>query len=89
VDSSGAGNFTKLQHAIDAVPLNNNRWVQIRILQGTYREKVVIPIEKPFIFLKGDGKRKTLIVWNDHGNIDESPTFICAASHIIAKSISF
>lgn len=55
----------------------------------TCREKVQIPLNKPFILLKGRGKRKTEIVWNDHETIAQSPTFTSLADNIIVKSMSF
>ena len=54
-----------------------------------YREKVTIPSDKPYIYLKGAGKRHTVIVWNGHGSIDTSPTFDSQADHIVAKGIKF
>ncbi|KAI6694003.1 hypothetical protein NL676_021713 [Syzygium grande] len=90
VDPSGhSGNFTTVQSAIDSVPENNQHWVCIYVKEGIYREKVQIPLNKPFIILKGRGKRKTEIVWNDHETIAQSPTFASLADNIIVKSMSF
>ncbi|KAF8014264.1 hypothetical protein BT93_H0184 [Corymbia citriodora subsp. variegata] len=90
VDPSGqSGNFTTVQSAIDAIPEDNKHWVCIYVKEGTYREKVHIPENKPFIILKGRGKRKTEIVWDDHETIVQSPTFTSLAGNIVVKSISF
>ncbi|KAI3408431.1 Pectinesterase, partial [Psidium guajava] len=90
VDPSGrSGNFTRVQAAIDWVPSHNQRWVCIYVVEGTYREKVAIPREKPFIILKGRGKRKTEIVWDDHETLLQSPTFTSSADNIVVKSMSF
>ncbi|KAK6161773.1 hypothetical protein DH2020_005154 [Rehmannia glutinosa] len=89
VDPSGGGNFTTIQAAIDSVPSSNQRWICIRIKQGVYREQVLIPFDKPFIYLKGAGKRKTCVVWDAHDSIATSATFTSQADNIIAKSISF
>ncbi|XP_010025802.2 probable pectinesterase 29 [Eucalyptus grandis] len=90
VDPSGqSGTFTTVQSAIDAVPENNNHWFCIYVKEGTYREKVQIPKNKPFIILKGRGKRKTEIVWDDHETVAQSPTFTSSADNIVVKSISF
>ncbi|KAK6161429.1 hypothetical protein DH2020_004810 [Rehmannia glutinosa] len=89
VDPSGGGNFTTIQAAIDSVPSSNQRWICIRIKQGVYREQVLIPFDKPFIYLKGAGKRKTYVVWDAHDSIATSATFTSQADNIIAKSISF
>ncbi|XP_030523405.2 probable pectinesterase 55 [Rhodamnia argentea] len=90
VDPSGRlGNFTTIQSAIDSVPSNNRNWVSIYIKKGIYREKVKIPQDKPYIILKGQAKKTTEVVWDDHDNIVQSPTFTSLADNIIAKSISF
>ncbi|KAL1292222.1 hypothetical protein AAHE18_20G255400 [Arachis hypogaea] len=53
VDSLGHGNFSTIQSAIDSVPSNNKYWILINVTAGIYREKVTIPIDKPYIILKG------------------------------------
>lgn len=53
------------------------------------REKVIIPYDKQYIILKGEGKRKTWIEWDDHDNVAQSPTFASQADNIVAKSMSF
>ncbi|RZB89963.1 putative pectinesterase 29 [Glycine soja] len=50
-----------------------------------YREQVVIPINKPCIFLQGAGRNSTSIEWGDHGNA----TFYTKANNTIAKGITF
>ncbi|GMY26826.1 probable pectinesterase 29 [Fagus crenata] len=89
VDQSGNGNFSTIQAAIDAVPPNNKNWICIRIKAGTYREKLLIPYEKPYIILKGTAKKETLVEWEDHEDLAQSPTFTSQADNIVAKSISF
>lgn len=57
-----------------------------------YREKVIIPETKPFIFLRGNGKGKTTIIWNESvakGNSSSSATFTALASNFIAWGVSF
>ncbi|PKI75073.1 probable pectinesterase 29 [Punica granatum] len=83
------GNFSTIQSAIDSVPNNNQNWVVIKIDQGTYREKVTIPYDKPYIILKGKAKRTTEVVWDDHETVAQSPTFTCLADNVIVKCITF
>ena len=52
-------------------------------------EQVRIPMDKPFIYLKGEGKRKTNVVWSGHDSIDTSATFISQADNVVAKSLTF
>ncbi|KAM6544686.1 hypothetical protein CsatB_025422 [Cannabis sativa] len=89
VDQSGHGNFKTIQSAIDSVPSNNAYWFYINIKAGIYWEKIVIPGNKPFIIMKGEGMDKTHVVWSDHQSIAQSPTFSCAAHNTILYSISF
>ncbi|XP_059654412.1 probable pectinesterase 29 [Cornus florida] len=89
VDASGYGNFKTIQSAIDSIPSNNSEWICIYIKAGEYREQVTIPKDKPFIYLKGEGKRKTSVVWDAHGSITTSATFTSEADNIVAKSITF
>ncbi|XP_027913762.1 probable pectinesterase 29 [Vigna unguiculata] len=89
VDQSGHGNFTTIQSAIDSVPSQNMYWVSIKVKAGIYREKVKIPYDKPYIILKGEGKRRTFVEWDDHHNTSQSPTFVAMADNLVVKSISF
>ncbi|XP_027362723.1 probable pectinesterase 29 [Abrus precatorius] len=89
VDPSGHGNFSTIQAAIDSVPSNNRYWVSIKVKAGTYREKVKIPNDKPNIILKGEGKRKTFVEWDDHDTTSQSPTFAAMADNTVVKSMSF
>ncbi|KAK7273999.1 hypothetical protein RIF29_15068 [Crotalaria pallida] len=89
VDPSGHGNFSSIQSAIDSIPSNNMHWVSINVKAGTYREKVNIPDDKPYIILKGAGKRKTIVVWDDHQSTSQSPTFATMADNIVVKCMSF
>ncbi|XP_045791938.1 probable pectinesterase 55 [Trifolium pratense] len=90
VDPSGQdGSFLTIQSAIDSIPSHNDRWIAIRVKAGIYREKIGIPREKPFIILKGAGKRKTFVEWNDHSSTDQSPTFTSLANNTVVRTISF
>ncbi|KAL2347811.1 hypothetical protein Fmac_001811 [Flemingia macrophylla] len=89
VDPSGHGNFSTIQSAIDSVPSNNKYWVSVQVKAGTYREKLTIPYDKPYIVLKGEGKTRTFVEWQDHSSIVQSPTFSTMADNVVVKSISF
>ncbi|XP_061994372.1 probable pectinesterase 67 [Rosa rugosa] len=90
VDINGGGQFKSIQAAIDSVPAGNNKWVIIHVRRGVYREKVHVPQDKPHIFLRGNGRGKTHIVWSQssHDNI-ESATFKVESPYFIAFGISF
>uniref|UniRef100_A0A5B7C9V8 Pectinesterase n=1 Tax=Davidia involucrata TaxID=16924 RepID=A0A5B7C9V8_DAVIN len=90
VDFDGKGNFKSIQAAIDSVPEGNSNWIIIHVRKGVYREKVHIPHNKPYIFMRGNGKGKTAIVWSQSSvNNFESATFKVEAPHFVAFGISF
>ncbi|XP_047312652.1 putative pectinesterase 11 [Impatiens glandulifera] len=88
VDQYGKGDFKKIQDAIDAVPSNNNRVVFIWVKPGIYKEKIVVPADKPFITISGTLASNTIITWNEGGNILESPTVTVLASDFIARYLT-
>lgn len=57
VSSDGKGNFTSLQAAIDAVPVNNAMNVTISLKPGIYREVVNVPASKAYLTLLGGTRR--------------------------------
>ncbi|KAK2640358.1 hypothetical protein Ddye_028153 [Dipteronia dyeriana] len=89
VDQSGQGDFNGVQQAIDSILPNNDQWIRIHVNAGVYNEKVVIPKEKPFILLDGEGSSTTVIQFNDFGNPITGSTFQLRAENFVAKGIMF
>lgn len=88
VDQSGKGDFKNIQDAIDSVPSNNTQLVFIWVKPGTYREKVVVPADKPFITLSGTKASNTEITWNDGEELFESPTLAVLASDFVGRYVT-
>ncbi|GMH28549.1 hypothetical protein Nepgr_030392 [Nepenthes gracilis] len=90
VDIKGKGDYKSVQAAIDSVPEGNSQWIIIHVRKGIYREKVQVPKNKPYIFMRGNGKGRTSIVSSQSSpdNV-ESATFKVEASNFIAFGISF
>ncbi|KAF8095284.1 hypothetical protein N665_0338s0037 [Sinapis alba] len=67
VDKNGRGDSDTVQGAVDMVPQNNSQRVKIFILPGMYREKVIVPVTKPYISFIGNQSYvgKTVISWSD------------------------
>ncbi|KAB2615496.1 pectinesterase QRT1-like [Pyrus ussuriensis x Pyrus communis] len=67
VDKNGGGDSLTVQGAVDMVPEQNTERVKIYILPGIYREKVLVPISKPYISFIGNQKKtsETVITWNN------------------------
>ncbi|KAL2941675.1 putative pectinesterase 29 [Bienertia sinuspersici] len=91
VDQSGYGHFRKLQEAIDSVPPNNREWIEIQVRAGVYREKVIIPVNKPYISLVGASISNTVVQWWGGGGSDtlEYSTFSVFSSNFVARNITF
>ncbi|KAK7259189.1 hypothetical protein RIF29_24789 [Crotalaria pallida] len=53
------------------------------------REKVIIPINKPCIFLEGAGRNSTSVQWDDHGTAHHTATFDVTGNDTIVKDITF
>ncbi|KAK9724954.1 hypothetical protein RND81_05G111100 [Saponaria officinalis] len=90
VDINGNGDFKSVQAAVDSISEGNSNWVIIDVRKGIYREKVHIPRSKPYIFLRGNSKSSTYVVWSQ-SSVDniESATFKVEAPNFIAFGISF
>ncbi|CAI0551729.1 unnamed protein product, partial [Linum tenue] len=52
-------------------------------------EQVTIPHDKPCIFLEGEGRKSTIITYNDHSQTDKSATFSSYPPNVIGKGITF
>ncbi|XP_049934052.1 probable pectinesterase 67 [Nymphaea colorata] len=92
VDSGGRGDFRTIQAAIDSIPSGNQQWITIHVRAGIYNEKVVVPYDKPFIFLEGEGRTSTFITWADTAariGTAGSATFTSYAPNFVARWISF
>lgn len=64
VAADGSGDYRTVQSAIDAAPEHSKTpWI-IFVKNGSYKECVVIPETKPFIYLIGQDKEKTIIHHN-------------------------
>ncbi|KAD5508092.1 hypothetical protein R6Q59_031260 [Mikania micrantha] len=99
VDINGYGDYKTVQAAVDSVSMNNRKNVLIHILEGVYKEKVVVPASKPYITFQGQGKETTVIEWHDRAS-DRGPdgeqlrtyrtaSVIVYASYFSARNISF
>ncbi|EFH56650.1 pectinesterase family protein [Arabidopsis lyrata subsp. lyrata] len=90
VDQSGKGDFSKIQEAIESIPpnLNNSQLYYIWVKPGIYREKVVIPADKPYITLSGTQASNTFLIWSDGGDILESPTLTIFATDFVCRFLT-
>jgi len=66
VARDGSGDFTTVQAAFDAVPLNNQRPVTIYVRDGVYREKLHLDSTKRWVTLLGESRFGTILTYDDH-----------------------
>ncbi|MFN8349611.1 MAG: pectinesterase family protein [Spirosomataceae bacterium] len=66
VAQDGSGDFTSVQAAFDAVPLNNTQPVLIRIKQGIYKEKLTLDSTKNHVTLMGEVAENTVLTYDDY-----------------------
>lgn len=67
VDCNGGGDFTSVQACFDALPSKPAAWRTVRIMPGTYREKVTLDVYKDKVAICGAGATpdEVRIVWDD------------------------
>ena len=66
VDCRGSGDFRTIQECFDALPSKPAGWRTVRIMPGTYREKVTLDVYKDKVRILAGGTEQVRIVWNDY-----------------------
>ncbi|XP_020099443.1 pectinesterase QRT1 [Ananas comosus] len=101
VSRDGSGDSRTVQEAVDMVPDGNNERVKILVSPGVYREKVTIPITKPYISLIGEAgsARTTVISWHSRASDRDtdgqavgtfySASFAVESDYFCANGITF
>jgi len=64
VNAAGPGDFNSIQEAVDSIGKDNSERVVVLIKPGFYKQRVLIPKNKPFITLRGADPYKTIISYN-------------------------
>jgi pectin methylesterase-like acyl-CoA thioesterase len=92
VAQDGSGDYTSVQAAFNAVPVNyTGRW-RIVVKKGSYHEKDTLAANRPNVELVGEDRDST-IIWNDKygsGNPGTSGSFTVTieASDFVARNIT-
>ncbi|KAH0466796.1 hypothetical protein IEQ34_004034 [Dendrobium chrysotoxum] len=99
VSKDGAGHSKTVQGAVDMVPAGNQHRIKIYISPGVYREKVLVPVTKPYISFIGNKSGETVISWNlsasDHDSAGQavgtlgSASVAIEADYFCANGITF
>lgn len=64
VAADGSGDYVSIQDAIDAVRVHQEEPHELYIKKGVYREKVVVPDNKPMIRLIGESREETVLTYD-------------------------
>ncbi|CAM8899263.1 unnamed protein product [Rhodiola kirilowii] len=88
VDQSGKGHYKKIQDAINSVPSHSSELYFIWVKPGIYKEKIVVPANKPYLTLSGTRKATTVVTYGGNGEIFESPTLSVLASDFVCRYLS-
>jgi pectinesterase len=99
VAADGSGDYSTVQAALDAVPLDNTRAITLYIKKGIYHEKLHLDSTKNFVTLLGEDEWSTILTYDDHSgkrspagdtiNTRTSYTFLVRADDLTARHISF
>ncbi|CAL4950206.1 unnamed protein product [Urochloa decumbens] len=96
VDQSGAGNFTTVGAAVAAAPSNlggSSGYFVIRVAAGVYEENVVVPKNKKYVMMVGDGIGQSVITGNrsvvDGWTTFNSATFAVLGTGFVAVNMTF
>jgi pectinesterase len=65
VAQDGSGDFTTVQAAFNAIPLNNTKGVLIRIKKGVYKEKLTLDSTKNHVTVMGEDPENTVLTYDD------------------------
>ncbi|VAH19374.1 unnamed protein product [Triticum turgidum subsp. durum] len=91
VDQSGAGNYTTVGDAVAAAPSNlgaSSGYFVIHVAAGVYEENVVVPKNKKYVMMVGDGIGQTVITGN-RSVVDGWTTFNSATFGELLNLASF
>ena len=99
VAQDGSGNYTTVQAALNAVPVNNKKPINVYIKNGVYKEKLLLDSTKEYVKLSGENKFKTILSYDDHAgklspsgdtiNTRTSWSFKILADNFSAMNITF
>lgn len=97
VAQDGTGDYTTLQAAIDALPVDGQPHI-VRLRPGTYKEKVTLTARHPHVTLIGDDAQRCIITYDDYAGRDngrggtlgtwQSQTLLIEADDFTARGVT-
>lgn len=95
VAQDGTGDYTTIQAAIDAAPANRTQPWLIFIKKGVYKGHHDIPVNKPYLYLIGQGRNQVSIsdnrlsgVGNDY-KVNDGATLTANSDNLYFEGINF
>ena len=101
VAQDGSGQYKTVQSAIDAAPANSKDRIVITIKPGTYKERLIVPKDKPMLTFKGGGSdpKETVLTFDLNANskgpdgknvgTSGSPSTLISATDFTAENVTF
>ena len=99
VDSKGTADFTTVQAALNSVAFSKKTETKIFVKNGTYKEKLEVPLNKNNISLIGESKEKVILTYDDYASkknsegldigTSGSASFIVTGDNFKAQNITF
>lgn len=85
VDLNGSGDYSTIQEAFNAVPLNYQGPITIFVKKGIYNEKVILEKNKINVNLIGESRDNTIITYDDYsGKVVDGITLGTSTSYSVA-----
>ncbi|XP_022146322.1 pectinesterase-like [Momordica charantia] len=93
VAKDGSGNYKTIGAALAAAPKNSKTRYVIYVKAGIYDEYVTVTSDLTYIFMYGDGPRKTIVTGRksarDGINTMNTATFAAVGFHFLCKAMGF
>lgn len=99
VAADGTGDFTSLQDAINAAPNNRTEYHYIYVKKGTYKEVIIVPQHKDYIYLIGEETATTVLTYDNYASrrkpdgseygTSGSASFFARGDNFVAENITF
>jgi pectin methylesterase-like acyl-CoA thioesterase/lysophospholipase L1-like esterase len=89
VARDGTGDYRSLTEAMQGIRAFMDYTVTVRIKNGVYKEKVIIPAWLQNVVIEGESAEGTIITYDDHANIDGMGTFRTYTVRVDGTNITF
>jgi unsaturated rhamnogalacturonyl hydrolase len=89
VARDGTGDYRSLTEAMKSIRAFMDYTVTVRVKNGVYKEKVIVPSWLQNIVIEGESADSTIITYDDHANIGSMGTFRTYTLRVDGDNITF